>query len=105
MTSNAFELELTRDAEKDLDRLKGFRDRATRVLLQLEQNPFAGHALSGSLRGARSLEFSLPGGAYRAVYVVFDAERVCLVFIVGLHENIYKKAERRYQALLRSGRL
>jgi hypothetical protein len=52
------------------------------------------------------LEFSLRGGgAYRAVYVVLEEERLCLVFLVGPHENIYDRAERRVAALRRSGRI
>jgi hypothetical protein len=54
------------------------------------------------LLGARSLEFSLPGEAYRAAYIVLEEEQVCLVFQVGPHENFYKTAERRYAALRRS---
>lgn len=42
-------------------------------------------------------------GAYRAIYAVFDVERVCLVFIVGPHENIYRKAERRLASLRQQG--
>jgi hypothetical protein len=53
----------------------------------------------------RSCEFSLKGsGVYRAACVVLDAERVCLVFLVGPHENICDKAERRLVALRRAGR-
>lgn len=95
-----FEVELTDQAEKDLKRLRPWTDQAVQALLQLESNPHRGHTLAGSLRGARSLEFSLKGGGqYRAVYLVLDDEKVCLVFIVGPHENIYEKAERRVAAL------
>lgn len=94
---------LTRNAEKDLDRLKHDRDRATRELLRLELDPYAGHSLTGGLRGARSLEFSLRGGgAYRAVYTVVDSNRICIIFVVGPHENIYRLAERRYAAVRKS---
>jgi mRNA-degrading endonuclease RelE of RelBE toxin-antitoxin system len=93
-------IELTRQAAKDLDDLKHDRDRAVRELERLRDDPHAGHTLRGSLRGARALEFSLKGGgAYRAVYTVLDAERVCIIFVVGPHENIYKLAERRWAAL------
>jgi hypothetical protein len=52
------------------------------------------------------LEFSLKGGgAYRAVYVILEAEKICLVFLIGPHESIYEKAERRAAALRRSGRI
>lgn len=75
--------------------------RVVRELSRLEDDPLLGHTLEGSLRGARSLEFSLKGGgAYRAVYIFHDST-VCIVFIIGAHEDIYKKAESRYEALRR----
>jgi hypothetical protein len=62
----------------------------------------AGHPLSGVLHGTRALEFNLKGGgAFRVVYVVLDDDRVCVVLIVGPHENIYARAERRYRAWLK----
>jgi mRNA-degrading endonuclease RelE of RelBE toxin-antitoxin system len=49
------------------------------------------------------LEFNLKGGgAYRAVYTIVDNKRICIIFVVGAHENTYKMAERRYAALLKS---
>lgn len=103
--SEPYRVRLTRQAEKDLSRLRSFRDKAVRALLALEQDPYKGHTLTGSLRGARSLEFSLPGGAYRAAYVVLEEAEgpVCLVFLVGSHEGFYEKAERRMEALRRLG--
>lgn len=71
------------------------------ALARLETEPYRGHALAGSLRGVRSLEFSLPGGAYRAAYVVDSEARACIVFIVGPHEGFYQRAERRAAALER----
>lgn len=100
MSDRRFEVELTDQAEKDLKHLRPWTEQALRAILQLESNPHRGHTLTGSLRGSRSLEFSLKGsGQYRAVYFVLDDEKVCLVFIVGSHENIYEKAERRVAAL------
>lgn len=101
-----FAVEPTREAEKDLERLRPWTDQATRAILRLEEQPYLGHPLTGSLKGTRSLGFSLKGsGAYRAVYVVLEDRRICLVLIVGPHENIYDKAERRIEALRRSGRI
>lgn len=94
-------VEFTAQAEKDVFRLRGLREKALRAILQLEQDPLKGHPLSGSLKGVRSLQFSLPGSAYRAAYVVQENGDVCLVFIVGPHENFYAKAERRYRSLKR----
>lgn len=106
MPMGRFTVTLTRQAEKDLKDLRPWTDQATRALLVLEDDPQRGHRLSGSLRGSRSLEFSLRGsGAYRAVYVVLREERTCLVFLIGPHENIYERARRRLEALGRSGEL
>ena len=100
-----FDVELTRNATKDLKVYKGRSyQRAMDALSQLETEPDKGHTLTGSLRGARSLEFSLPGGAHRAAYVVLSMDRVCVVFLVGSHEGFYKEAERRYEALRKAGR-
>jgi mRNA-degrading endonuclease RelE of RelBE toxin-antitoxin system len=42
-------------------------------------------------------------GEFRTVYLLLEDDRVCLVFVVGPHENIDDKAERRVAALKRSG--
>jgi len=100
-----FVVELTRCAEKDIVRYRGFTPRVTRELLGLEADPFLGHTLRGSLKTVRSLEFSLPDGQHRAAYVVVDEKHLCLVFLVAPHENFYEKAERRFIALNRTGRI
>jgi addiction module RelE/StbE family toxin len=106
MTSSRFSVRLTVQAERDLKRLRPWTDQVTRLLLVLEEDPYRGHSLSGSLRDTRSLEFSLKGGGeYRAVYVVHHDQQVCVVFLIGPHENIYDKAERRLDALRRSGQI
>jgi len=99
MPGDPYEVRLTRQAEKDLKALRSGTARATQALLTLEQDPERGHTLAGSLLGARSLEFSMAGGAYRAAYVVMEDQKRCVVFLVGPHEGFYKKAERRYEAL------
>jgi mRNA-degrading endonuclease RelE of RelBE toxin-antitoxin system len=104
--SDRFEVDLTRHAEKDLKALRTWMPDILRSLARLENDPEAGHLLRGSLRGCRSLEFNLKGsGAYRAVYVVEPEERRCNVFLIGSHENIYREAERRAEALRKSGEI
>jgi len=104
MASDRYDVKLTPQAEEDLARLRSWTDQATLAILELEADPLRGHTLLGSLRGTRSLEFSLMGsGVHRALYVVLETDRVCLVFILGPHENIYDKARRRVAALKRSG--
>lgn len=106
MTTRRFDVQLTREAEKDLKRLRPHTERVTRAIFALENDHTLGHVLSGSLKGARSLEFSLPGsGEYRAVYIAEDENQVCLIFIVGPHEDIYDRVERRIKALKRQGRI
>ena len=66
----------------------------------LRDNPLAGHPLSGSLAGVRSLEFSLRGsGQHRAIYVVRELTYSCVVVFIGSHENVYDRAERRLRSL------
>ena len=103
--SEPYAVEVTRAARKDLADLRTHAAHALNALARLEQDPRRGHTLAGSLKGARSLEFSLPGGAHRAVYVVDDERRACVVFLIGAHEGIYKLAERRFDALKRQGEL
>ncbi|MHB1683834.1 MAG: type II toxin-antitoxin system RelE/ParE family toxin [Bacilli bacterium] len=93
-----YTVRLTKQADKDLMGLSpDAKMRAVTALQRLKTDPQAGHLLTGSLQGARSLEFSLPGGAYRAAYISDSDSRTCLIFIVGPHENFYQKAERRYR--------
>jgi len=79
MVNDRFEVEFTRQAEKDLNGLRGQAGDALRIISGLADNPERGHTLSGSLPGARSLEFNLQGsGAYRALYVIHPAEGYAL---------------------------
>lgn len=93
-----YTIRLTKQADKDLVRLdKVAIGKAVQALTQLKSDPLTGHTLSGRLKGVRSLEFSAPGGVYRAAYVVKAQE--CVVFLVGPHENFYTLAQRRYETL------
>lgn len=98
---NKYQVELTSKAQKDLERIDQRRKVAQKIL-EIEDDPLKGHLLEGSLKSVRSLVFSLPGGAYRAAYIVLEIDKICLVFIIGPHENFYDKAERRYQAVKKS---
>jgi len=66
MPGKGYVLELNSQATKDVIELRSFLLRVIKELLTLEEDPSRGHTLAGALKGARSLEFSLPGGAYRA---------------------------------------
>ena len=101
-----YEVLLTNAVKKDLKRLRTHRERIGEALGELETNPLAGHTLKGTLTGLRSLDFTVKGsGAFRAVYAVIDDDAVCLIIIVGPHENIYEAAQRRVEALRAAGEL
>ncbi len=105
-TNRRYRVELTDGAKKDLKKLRQHREQIGEALGRLEENPLAGHTLRGTLYGLRSLEFTVKGsGAFRAVYGVLDTEAICLVVIVGPHENVYDRAERRVEALRAAGDL
>lgn len=106
MGNSGYRVAFTRQAAKDLAKLRKRNpqayDRARKALGELEQDHEAGHTLSGTLSGCRSLEFSVKGsGAYRAAYVPVDADAVCVVFVVASHENVYDVAARRADRVLR----
>lgn len=103
--NNQARVELTKAARKDLKGLRHGMKRALQEINSLEDNPTKGHTLKGSLLGARALEFSLKGGGqYRAIYHIHEGGTVvvCFVFMVGPHENIYRDAESRYEALIKT---
>jgi len=103
-TSSRCTIELSRDARKDLKKLRPHLAQVLRSIAVLETNPLAGHTLTGALHGLRALAFSVKGsGAFRAVYGVLDDGAVCLIVVVGPHENIYDKAERRVESLRAAG--
>jgi mRNA-degrading endonuclease RelE of RelBE toxin-antitoxin system len=103
-TSRRCTVELSRDAKKDLKKLRPHLAQVLRAIALLETDSQAGHALTGALHGLRALAFTVKGsGAFRAVYGVLDKNTVCLIVIVGPHENIYDRAERRVAALRDAG--
>jgi len=97
-------VELSRDAKKDLKKLRPHLAQVLRAIAVLETDSHAGHTLTGALNGLRALAFTIKGsGAFRAVYGVLDDGAICLIVVVGPHENIYDKAERRVEALRAAG--
>jgi hypothetical protein len=106
MSRSGFAVQLSRRAEKDLDKLASRNHLAHRAAVKalgkLESDAEAGHLLSGTLHPCRALEFSVQGsGAWRAIYVALEADGVCVVFLIAPHENVYREAEARWAALRR----
>ena len=101
--NESYEVQITKSVEDDLKDFGSYRKKVIEEILVLEKNPMAGHPLKGKLKGMLSLEFSLPNGACRAVYKVKEDMQICLVIIIGYHENIYEKAQRRVEYLIKNG--
>lgn len=103
-TNRRYRVQLTRGAEKDLKKHRQHREQIAEALGQLERDPLAGHPLTGTLYSLRALDFTVRGsGAFRAVYGVIEEDAVCLLVIVGPHENIYDRAQSRVDALRQAG--
>jgi len=93
-------IELTPHADKDMKGLWKVSGKVTEHLKVLKTNPLKGHPLSGSLQGARALDFTMKGsGQFRAAYFYFPDENVVIIFLVGPHENFYQMAEKRIKLL------
>jgi mRNA-degrading endonuclease RelE of RelBE toxin-antitoxin system len=105
MANEMYTVHITNAVEEDLNEFDSYRARVIQEILTLESNPQAGHILKGKLKGLRSLEFSLPDGACRAIYKIKADKSICLIIIVGYHENIYDKAHRRVESLIKNGLL
>ncbi len=100
MPPELYRVGLTRAALKDLKSYKGDAATVKSRLDVLKSDPLAGHALTGSLAGVRSLAFSLRGsGQHRALYVVRELTGKSIIFLIGPHENIYDRGERRFKLL------
>ena len=56
--------------------------------------------LRGDLKDFYSLHMPLPGGQYRAAYVIDEGNRLIIVAIVGTRENFYQEARRRADAIM-----
>lgn len=79
MGNRKYTVHITKSVEDDLKEFDSYRTKVIQEILILESNPLVGHALRGKLKGLRSLEFSLPGGACRAVYKIKDDMQYALL--------------------------
>jgi mRNA-degrading endonuclease RelE of RelBE toxin-antitoxin system len=62
----------------------------------LERDPKGvGEKKRGRLRGARAYELRYRSTAWRAVYIVREADRIVHVLSLAPHDAAYAKAERR----------
>ena len=88
MTSGVtYSVRIKRSAARKLARIaKPARGRIAGAIDGLAENPFAGSALKGELRGLRRIRV----GEYRIVYEVQETELVVLVIRVRHRRDVYR---------------
>ena len=63
----------------------------------LEQNPYVGEKLSGSLSFLYSFHFFVKGITYRAVYTVDEEKKEITFHLAGIRDNFYEKVRRLFR--------
>lgn len=85
-----FKVELSRSAAKDLETVfradRRLYQRLLRAFAQLGQQPLAGKALHGELKGLRSYRL----GSYRILYEVRHRELLVVVIDLGHRREVYR---------------
>jgi mRNA-degrading endonuclease RelE of RelBE toxin-antitoxin system len=98
-----WEIVIHQVARKDLKPFRHVLGDLEAKIAILETRPDAGEELTGSLKGVRSLKFSLRGvGECRVAYVKMTPDRICLLFLIASRESFYVEATRRLDTIRRS---
>ncbi len=83
-----YSIRIKRSAARELDRVpKIDRQRILHAIDRLAEQPLAGSALKGDLRGLRRVRV----GDYRIVYEVLDDMLIVLVVRVGHRRDTYRR--------------
>ena len=86
-----YSIRIKRSAARELDRVREpDRQRLVHAIDGLAEQPLAGSALKGDLRGLRRVRV----GNYRIVYEVLDDALVVLVVRVGHRRDTYRRRRR-----------
>ncbi|MEI7742073.1 MAG: type II toxin-antitoxin system RelE/ParE family toxin [bacterium] len=84
---NQFQLEFSRRAEKDLERVDiRYRGRIVEALFVIQKTPFVGKKLDGDMLG----QYSLRVWPYRIVYVIQKQRLIVMVVGVPHRQGAYK---------------
>lgn len=83
-----FSIRIKQSAAKELKRIAGKdRLRIVTAIDRLAQNPYAGSALKGDMKGLRRLRI----GDHRIVYEIRDDELVVLVIRIAHRRDVYRR--------------
>jgi len=63
----------------------------------LENDPYVGEKLFGSLSFLYSFHFSIRGRTYRVVYTVDEERKEITLHLAGLRENFYEKVKQLFR--------
>lgn len=100
LPEHRWEIVVHRIARKDFKPFRHVLGDLEAKISILETRPDAGEELQGSLKGVRSLKFSLKGiGECRVAYYKLSSDRICLLFLIATRENFYAEATRRVEAV------
>ncbi len=84
-----YRIEITSRAQKDYKKLDPpVREKISRKILELENNPFPSQFKP--LTGAGAAQYRLRVGDWRILYDVYDDAREVLILRLGHHKDIYR---------------
>jgi mRNA-degrading endonuclease RelE of RelBE toxin-antitoxin system len=90
-----YRIYITPSARKEAKKLpKHVREAAVQTTRVLENDPYAGERLTGSLHMLYSLHFSNGGSQYRIAYSVDQERSLVMVHLIHARENFYEKLKR-----------
>lgn len=83
----AFQLLVTRKAEKALDNLpEDYRFKIIKAIRDIKSNPFSGKKLSGKKKG----QYSIRVWPYRIIYRIEKAKLIIFVIDIDHRQGVYK---------------
>ncbi len=92
----AYQIDLSKDAIKDLDKLKKSGvdlKPLSRFFSRIENNPYiCSKKKQGVLENIRAIEW---GKGYRLLFEIYEKDKTVLITAIDKHDDAYRKAKRR----------
>jgi addiction module RelE/StbE family toxin len=92
-----WELRYDPRVRKQLERIKDKRviKRLEESALRLKDHPYLGKGLEG-YPDLRSYRVGTPGGEYRIIYCLMEADHVIFIILIASREEVYHLLKRRF---------
>jgi len=82
-----YQIILSRNAEKDLDKInKKYKPHIFAALFDLRKNPYSGKRLKGKFQDC----YSLRVGPYRIIYKIYKRKLNILIIRIGQRHRVYR---------------